>query len=87
MNGFAKQTYFDKKLKSINKKVTLNEARHVQTIFLGGRGGYLNGDNGYHFLLVFTPMPNLVTLENSKIVTNWLSTKVSPEKKRTYNQY
>ena len=74
-----------KKLKSINKKVTLNEARHVD-IFFGG-GGYLNGDNGYHFLLVFAAMPNLVTLENSKIVTNWLSTKVSPEKKRTYNQY
>ena len=60
MNGLAKQTYFDKKLKSINKKVTLNEVRHVETIFGGqGEGGgvergggrrmYFKGDDGYHF--------------------------------------
>ena len=50
MNGLAKQTYFDKKLKSINKKVTLNEARHVETIF-GGEGGGVERGGGVECIL------------------------------------
>ena len=41
---------------------------------------YFKDDDGYQKVLVFAPVLNSVTLDNSKRVTDWLSTQVPPEK-------
>ena len=41
---------------------------------------YFTGNDDYQFFLVFALMHNLLTLNNNKKVTKWISTGVSPEK-------
>ena len=46
---------------------------------------HFTGDDGYEFFLVFAPMLNLLTLDNNKNVTNWISTGVSTEKFKLFD--
>ena len=41
---------------------------------------YFTGNNGYENFLVFAPMVSSLTLDNNTKVTNWILTRVSPEK-------
>ena len=42
------------------------------------------GGDGYQNFLVFVPMLSLLTLDNNKIVTNWITTGKSSEKIKAF---
>ena len=46
---------------------------------------YFTGNNGYQKFLLFTPILNAPTLDNSKKVTNCISIGVSPEKIKPFD--
>ena len=72
-----------KRNKMIYQK-NLNYYRQKGQGFLLGRI-YFKDDDGYQKVLVFAPVLNSVTLDNSKRVTDWLSTQVPPEKRGPIN--
>ena len=46
---------------------------------------YFTGDDGYQNFLVFAPILSSLTLDNNKNVTNWISTRISSEKIKTFD--
>ena len=90
-----KKTDFDKKLKRKWKNVTSNKIKHVKetnwynkkVAHISGKGHdillgrmYFTGKDGFQKFLVFAPILSLLTLDNNKNVTNWVSTRISPAK-------
>ena len=46
---------------------------------------YFTGKDDYQNFWAFASMLNLLTLDNNKKVTNWISTGVSPEKNKPFD--
>ena len=94
----------DKKLISTNKKIMLNETKHVETDKKNltdlaknaaqiSREGYdsllgrmyVIGNDDYENFLVFAPMLSSLILGSNRNVTNWISTIISSEKIKPFN--
>ena len=48
-------------------------------------GIYVRGNGSYHNFLIFSPMLSSLVLDSHKKVTNWLSTRISPEKIKPFD--
>ena len=46
---------------------------------------YFTGSYGYHNILAFGPMVNLLTLDSNKKVTNSATTGISPKKNKLFD--
>ena len=45
----------------------------------------LTHEHGYQIFLVFAPMISLLTLDNNKNISSWISTAISPEKVKLFD--
>ena len=72
----TKHTEAEKKIVDLTNKVAQISAKGYY--FLLGRM-YFTGNDGYENFLVIAPMPNSLTLDSNRKVTNWISTGISSE--------
>ena len=85
------KTITSNKIKHVKPKKKLNDlAENVKIISTKGHNFllarmYILGNNGYQNFLVFVPVLNSLTLDNSKKVTDWISIGVSLEKIKLFD--